>query len=318
MAEWRLQPRFIKWLIVGAFLLLAADRRLGWPDRQPTPDRLVALRLDPLSVEKEAGGGVTVTAAWRMSAEDPRLFGLSALAILPDRRLQALSDSGVLVTFFRPGAGTMALLSDLPDGPGYPTFKRSRDSESMALDADGAGRLVAFEYYQSLWRFERSGAAGRLPVVLPSVGWKVNSGIEAMVRDPADGAMLLIHEAGGQVLRLNESPIPDTLHLRGATGGIADAVRLPDGRIVVAVREVSLLGLTNRLAWLERAGAGYRLRNFATLPLGALDNVEGLAAEALPGGRSLLWAVTDNDGWRRTLLIRMELDTEKAPAEAGA
>jgi hypothetical protein len=317
-AEWRLQPRFIKWLITSAFLLLAADRRTAWPDREPMPTRVVELRLEPLGIARQAGGGAKVTGAWRMSADDPRLFGLSALALLGDGRFQALSDSGVLVTFPRPGAGNRAEISDLPSGPGFPTFKRSRDSESMALDADSEGRLVAFEYYHSLWRFDRDGGARVLPVILPSISWKVNSGIEAIVKDPADGMTLLIHEGGREVLRLTGSVIPEPRRLSGATGGIADAVRLPDGRVVVAVREVGLLGLTNRLAWLERTGDNYRLRNFATLPLGAFDNVEGLAAEARRGGGALLWAVTDNDDWRRTLLVRIELDARKAPAEAGA
>ena len=84
------------------------------------------------------------------------------------------------------------------------------------------------------------------------------------------------------------------------------------------MREIGLLGLTNKLAWLERSRRGYRLRNFATLRLGPLDNVEGLAVEPGAGGRTILWAVTDNDGWRRTLLIRLELNARKAPAEAGA
>jgi hypothetical protein len=46
--------------------------------------------------------------------------------------------------------------------------------------------------------------------------------------------------------------------------------------------------------------------------------VEGLAAEVGSDGRTILWAVTDNDGWRRTLLLRMTLDTTKAPAKTGA
>ena len=67
-----------------------------------------------------------------------------------------------------------------------------------------------------------------------------------------------------------------------------------------------------------RDRGGYRLQPFATLPLGPFDNVEGLAAEVGSDGRTILWAVTDNDGWRRTLLLRMTLDTTKAPAKTGA
>nr|WP_314442010.1 esterase-like activity of phytase family protein [uncultured Sphingomonas sp.] len=317
MAERRLQRLFSKLLIAGAFLFLASDSRSSLPDRVPMPDRLVTLGLQPIDLEREVGGGVSVTGAWRLSADDPRLMGLSALIVLPDGRLQALSDSGVLATFARPGGARRVLLSELADGPGYPTFKKFRDSEAMVMDPNGSGRLVAFENQHSLWRFG-DGAAFAEPVELPSARWRANTGIEAMFVDSADGVLMLIHEGGRQVLRFTDSQSPDIVPLLGATGGVTDAAQLPDGRVIVAVREIGVLGLTNRLAWLERSGRGYRLRNFATLPLGPFDNVEGLAVEPQEGGKTLLWAVTDNDGWRRTLLLRMELDTTKAPATAGA
>jgi hypothetical protein len=316
--ERRWQPLFIKLLISGAFLLLLArDARSGLPDRRPLPERIAVLRLERLDVPR-ASGGVTVTGAWRLTSDDERVMGLSALAVLPGERLQALSDSGVLVTFAKPGGSSRAMVSDLPDGPGYPTFKKFRDSEAMVVDPDGGDRLIAFENQHSLWRYESNGRAAAMPVALPSARWKRNTGIEAMVADPGDGGLLLLHEGGSQVLRVTPSRPTQALPLEGASGGIADAVRLPDGRVVVAVREIGLLGLTNRLAWLERVDTGYHLRNFASLPLGMLDNVEGLAVERAPNGGTLLWAITDNDGWRRTLLLRMELDTTKAPAGAGA
>ncbi|WP_338501855.1 esterase-like activity of phytase family protein [Sphingomonas kaistensis] len=299
-------------------MLLASDSPPGWPDRDPRPPRIARLIVQPLAVNGEPGGGVRVTGAWTLTSDDPRVMGLSALAVLPGGRLQALSDSGALVTFAKPGGPTQAWVSDLPAGPGYPTFKKYRDSEAMIVDADGLGRLIAFENRHSLWRFEAEGSAKRFPLKLPTGQWSRNKGIEAIVRDPADGSLLLLHEGGHLVLRVSDSPTPEQLPLTGATGGIADAVRLPDGRIVVAVREIGLNGLANKLAWLEPTRTGYRLRNFATLPLGFFDNIEGLAAEQAPDGRTVLWAITDNDGWRRTLLVRMTLDTTKAPARAGA
>jgi hypothetical protein len=315
-AERPLQAMFINFLIAGAFLLLASDSRADLPDRTPMPARIAELTLKPLNLP--TARGVTITGAWTLSANDPRVFGLSALTALPKGPLEALSDSGTLVTFSRPGGETRALVSELPAGPGFPTFKRYRDSEAMLVRPDAKSRLVAFENQHSLWRYGADGSSQTVPVALPSARWKRNTGIEAMVEDPADGALLLLNEAGRQVIRVTGAAPSEVLPLAGATGGIADAARLPDGRMVVAVREIGLLGLTNRLAWLERAGGGYRLRIFATLPLGVFDNVEGLAAEPRVGGGALLWAVTDSDGWRRTLLLRMELDATKAPARAGA
>ena len=304
MAEWRLQPRFIKWLILLVFLALANDSRPEWPDRVPLPFARAAVRYALLDIGGDAGGGVRITGAWQVTAGDPRMGGLSGLAVTGSRTLVAVTDSGVLVDLPEPGFGHTARVRDLPSGPGPATFKKYRDSEAMLVDPDGLGRSVTFENRHSLWRFERDG--GSFAFRLPSRGWATNKGIEAMVEESSTRALLLLPEAGNQLWRF-AGPAGKSYPLTGTTGGIADAARLPDGRIVVAVREVGLLGLSNRLAWLERSGGAYRLRNFATLPLGPLDNVEGLAAEPRPGGGAILWAVTDNDGWRRTLLLRMEI-----------
>jgi hypothetical protein len=317
MPEWDLQPLFSKLLIAGAFLLLGSDVRGEWPDRMPRPSRVAALQLERVQLPAEPGSGMRVTGAWRLTSDDDRVFGLSGLAVLPGGRLQALTDSGVLVTFDPPGGAPRASIRELAAGPGPPTFKRFRDSEALEVEPNG-DRLIAFENQHSLWRYPAAGGAAQVRIALPSTRWKKNTGIEAIVRDRSGGALLLLHEGGRQLFHYSGSPVPLALGLEGATGGVADAALLPDGRIIVAVREIGILGLTNRLAWLERSGRGYRLRNFATLPLGPVDNVEGLATESLPDGRTQLWAVTDNDGWRRTLLLQIELDTTKAPANAGA
>lgn len=318
-AEWRLQPRFIKCLIPFVFLFaisatLRGDVRDQGPDRRPSLERLADVRFEFLHLHRDIGPGVRMSGAWTVEVDDPRFAGLSGLASLGGGMLRAVTDSGVLVDLPDPGTQRrVARLRDLPDGPGTPFFKKHRDAEALIVDADGAGQWVAFEFRHSLWRYERDG--GSVVYALPSRGWRVNQGIEAMVREPGDRALLLLPEGGSSVWRF-AGPVGRRHVLSGATGGIADAARLSDGRFVVAVREVSLLGLRNRLAWLERDGAAYRLRPFATLPLGPFDNVEGLAAEELPGGRTRMWAVTDNDGWRRTLLLQMEID-RVVPAKAG-
>lgn len=313
MAEWSLQPRFIRWLIAGVFLTLAADSRQKWPDRVPGLDRLAALRFEPL--ELQASGGATVLGAWKVEVDDPRFAGLSALAVSGGWRLLALSDSGVLIDLPQPAtARRAARLRDLPDGPGPATFKKYRDAEAMVVDPDGSGRWVTFEYNHSLWRFTEGGRSVAFGV--PSRGWSRNKGVEAMLREPG-GALLLLPEDSRRVWRFT-GLAGRSYPLAGATGAVADAASLPDGRVVVAVRELGITGLTNHLAWLERRGEGYRLRNFAALDLGPFDNVEGLAIEADSAGRTILWAVTDNDGWRRSLLLRIRLNTQKAPAAAGA
>ncbi|WP_168713115.1 MULTISPECIES: esterase-like activity of phytase family protein [Sphingomonas] len=288
-------------------LLAVSDTGVDRPNRRPLPDRLVAVRFTPLPLAASSAGSLRLVGAWTVAAGDPRFFGLSALAVRGNRLL-ALTDSGVTIDLPKPGDGTVTRLHDLPDGPGFATYKKYRDSEGLLQEA-GGGWLVTFEYRHSLWRFDQGFTQGAQVADLSVMRWPKNDGVEALVGAPG-GGLLLFPESTRGVLLLRDGRAT-LLPLVGRTGGIADAVTLPDGRIMVAVRDLGL-GIGNRLAWLEREGLGYRLVTFATLPLGWLDNVEGLAAERLPGGGTRVWAVTDNDDWRRTVLLEMELPPERA------
>jgi len=314
-AEHRGQPSFRKLvtlcLTMALSLPLARDQRTKLPDRTPLPARVAAVRYHPLSLPAARLAPLRLRGAWRVQVDDRRFAGLSAL--VADRRgLTALSDWGEVIRLPRPGEGSTVLLRDLPQGPGPPTFKKYRDSESLAAGANGW--WVTFEYRHSLWHYSPNWRAGREVASFRRFRWPVNSGVEAVVRTSA-GRWLLIPESGRFVMEPTAGGF-GRWPLSGARGGIADATRLPDGRIVVAVRQIGW-GIVNRLAWLERAGKGFRLRPFATLPLGLFDNVEGLAAEPLPAGATRLWAVTDNDGWRRTLLLQMELPAPGKRERAG-
>lgn len=322
MAERHLQRLLSKLLIAGAFLALVGSSRPELPDRSPLPERRAAIRFEALKLPPNiAVSGVTVTGVWKVTADDPRLAGLSGLAVLDRDMLVAVTDSGVLIDLPKPGAGRTARFRDLIGGPGFATFKKYRDAEALLLVRDPAapqtlGYEVAFEHRHSRFLYDRD-ARQVASERLPDVGWAPNTGVEAMVIDPDGPRRLMLGEAGRNLFIEDRTSLR-LAPLEGATGRIADATRLPDGRILVSMREFGLLGITNRFAWLERSGNGYRLRTFGKLWLGPIDNVEGLAAEPGPDGRTIVWAVTDNDGWRRGLLIRMELDTTKAPATTGA
>lgn len=295
--------------------VLPGDGSQELPNRQPRADAVAPLTVTPLTLPSTAKLGIVrLRGAWTLASPDRRFFGLSALAV-DGGTLLALSDSGVLLRMPEPGRGREVRLHELPTGPGFPTFKKYRDSEALLRAADG-GWFVTFEFRDSLWHYDRAFRRGHQIADLKVMHWPRNEGVEAVVGAP-DGGLLLIPETQRGILLLRDGKA-SLLSLAGRTGGIADAVTLPDGRIVVAVREIGL-GITNRLAWLEPDGRGYRLKPFARLPLGWTDNVEGLAAAPLPGGATRLWAVTDNDGWRRTVLVELELPrTTKAPAQAGA
>jgi hypothetical protein len=311
------QPLFIfKLLILLVFLLvflalLSGDRFERRPDREPSPRHLASLRFERLDLGPWREAGWRLDGAWVARPDDPLIAGLSALVLAGRSDLVALTDSGRLVALPRPGSGDRAMVEDLPNGPGDPHYRRFRDSEALLLH--GGERWVTFENRHSLWRY---GAGGARWTDLPDLGWSINAGVEAMVMTPE--GLLLLPEESGTALLLGPDGRFRTVAVEGRSGGLADATRLPDGRVLVAERVLGWRGIRNRLAWLERTSAGYRPRAFATLPLGPFDNVEGLAAEPLADGRTRLWAITDNDGWRRTVLLALTLDTAKRPGERRA
>ncbi|MFC7536083.1 esterase-like activity of phytase family protein [Sphingomonas sp. GCM10030256] len=259
---------------------------------------MISISFEPLAARPPLAG------LWRVRGETARLGGVSALAIRPDG-LRALTDSGVLIDLPYPAAEpTRALVRDLPAGPGRPTFKKFRDSES--LSATGSGWWVGFEHRHSLWLFDPAVRHARGRTDLSRLRWPVNAGAEAMVAD-GDG-LLLLSESGREVVRVRSGRV-QRLPLRDAGGAPADATRLPDGTVLVTVRRFGITGIRNRIARLERSSPGYRLRPVAALPLGPFDNVEGLAAQPRPGGGVRLWMITDNDlsRVRDTLLIALDL-----------
>ena len=253
------QPSFIfKLLFLLAFLvaflgLLGGDRFERRPDREPSPRHLAGLRYEPIDLGSWREVDWQLDGAWVLRPDDPLIAGLSALVIAEPGRLLALTDSGVLVDLPRPGAGGRAAIEDLPDGPGNPHYRRFRDSESLLLH--GGDRWVTFENRHSLWRYGAGGVARRN---LPNLGWAVNAGVEAMVMTTQ--GLLMLPEESDTALRLDSANGCSRVAIRGRAGGIADAARLPDGRVVVAERVIGVAGIKNRLAWLEPDGLGYRLR----------------------------------------------------------
>ena len=260
----------------------------GQPSRWPGPDRRVEGKAEIISV----GGGMR---AWRLTAPDRRFGGLSALAV-ERGELLALTDSGVAVRFAPPGSGKAPrfALHDLPAGPGSPLRKSNRDSESLLADLDGRGWWVGFETRHSLWLFDRS-----LTRVLATrwldVDWPANRGSEALAGG-AKGEVMVLPEGGG----------PAVGGKLDAPEGTADATRLADGRLVLLVRRLGVSGFDNQL-WIA-AGAGKAARRIA-LDLGALDNMEGIAAAPRPDGGTRLWIVSDDNfrPWMRTLLVALDL-----------
>jgi hypothetical protein len=307
-AERIVQREFRKnWLIASALLVLgvllfrAGLNRL--PNRIELGPRTVPLHFEPVNLAAGSVGPFRIVASWRLFAADPRFGGISALAVDgPD--LVALSDSGVVARFPKPPVRAAAVsLDDLPGGPGRAGFKVNRDSEALAA-IPGGGWVVAFENRDELWTFDHAFTRALRRARIKGHGLSRNRGIEGMV---ADGrGLILFPESGGSAIRPGEKEIAA---VTGLTGWISDAVRLPDGRILVANRRLTPIGLGNFLVVLRPDSGGYRAGDGWRVPVARLDNVEALAAEPLPGGGTRIWAMTDNNLQQRrpTLLIALEL-----------
>lgn len=286
-----MQPSFRKsWFFSGLFLVavvLTAHGLFRLPTpRQPGPPALAAVsyQVDPTVGSSE--GKFRIAGSWTVGVDDPRFGGVSGLALDGDS-LVAVTDSGVILRLPKPGAGSSAEIRDLPDGPGDPGLKRNRDSEALTADPAGRGWWVAFENRHSLWLYDPRFRTALRRVDLGGLGLRANRGVEGLA---ASGNRLFLFREGGGLLPLGT--------------GVSDAALGPDGTIWLTTRSFGLDGVVNRLGRFS----GGRVVNAIVLPLGPLDNVEGIAAEPNGSGGTRLWLMTDNDfsASRPTRLIALE------------
>jgi hypothetical protein len=290
-AEPRVQlifSKFFSHLIIALPVMALACWLRVQPSRWPGPERTLIGQAEPVRMRSGMRG-------WRLSAPDRRFGGLSALAI-DGGALVALTDSGVVVRFTPPQGASEQLritLHDLPAGPGSAMRKAARDSESLARDPAGRGWWVGFENRHSLWLYDDRFRSVRQSRRL-NVPWSVNRGAEALVVE--NQQVMALPENGGRAAG------GDLV----APAGTSDATRLPDGRLVLLVRRMSIRGFESELR--ISAGAGHAARRIA-LDLKPLDNMEGIAAASLPDGGTRLWIVSDDNfrPWMRTLLVALDL-----------
>lgn len=311
-----MQHRFSKSLLFQAFalvgLIAAANFLLNkLPDREELGARLVTLRFEPAGGWSAADvAPFRLAGAWALTSDDPRVGGVSALAI-EYGRFVALTDSGVVLRFSRPSAGRDTVFAtELPRGPGDSGFKEDRDSEALVLDPRGRGWWVAFETRNQLWLYDRQFRRALESVDLGQGRWPRNRGIEGLA--PRGDGILLFPEAGTDFLRWAGGKTAQ-LPLERPRGQVSDAARLPDGRIVVIHRQFSVLGFVNAVTFLQPLpNGGFATGRSVRLRGTQLDNVEAIAAERLPGGGIRLWLMTDDNHQRplRTVLVALDVPKE--------
>jgi hypothetical protein len=310
-AECGVQPRFSKIAPLAIMLPPLCVLLFAWllaltPDRRELGPRTAGIELEPVRLDAAGFAPLRLAGAWTLTSDDPRLGGVSALAV-DQGRLLAITDSGVLVRMSKPGSRQpSALLGELPDGPGDARFKRHRDSEALVRDPVGRGWWVGFEKRHELWLYDRIFSRALQRIELPAEEWGTNSGIEALAADGPD--LLAFPEPGRSVLRIRGSRAVE-MPLNGREGPVSEAANLPDGGVVLIERRLTWRGFRSALVMLERDGDGYRATVRFPLPLGPIDNPEALAVEPLAGGALRLWLATDDNYQRpqRTLLVALEL-----------
>lgn len=275
------------------------------PDRIELGQRTARIRFEPVRFDPQGFAPLHFAGAWTLTSDDPRLGGVSALAVEGDE-LVAVSDSGVVIRFAKPKGGAVAAsIRELPDGPADPRFKSHRDSESLLSEPLGRGWWVGFENLNQVWLYDREFTRGLGRIDFGRKRWPWNRGIEAMSSD--GDALLLLPEAGNEVVEIRGATAR-TLAIENPAGRISDAARLPTGELLVVNRHLTALGFANALAALARTPSGYRYRWRIRLGVSPFDNVEALAPEQLPDGRIRLWLMTDDNFQRplRTLLVAID------------
>lgn len=296
-------------LAMAASLMLAQRLLYELPNREPLGPVVADVRFEPLAFDSAAFAPLRLVGSWTLSSEDPRVGGISAVAV-DGEDLVAITDSGAVIRFGKPtGPVAMARVRDLPAGPSDPRHKSNRDSEAIAADPGGRGWWVAFENRDSVWLYDSEFERALQRIAVPDGFVSTNVGIEGLATD--GGQLVLLPESGGRALTAGPASWTESA-FAFPQRRVSGAAALRDGSLLAIERRMTLFGLENALVRLDRCGASYCLVWRKRLPLGPLDNVEAIAAEPLESGATRLWLMTDDDNRRpmRTVLVVADLPAQ--------
>jgi hypothetical protein len=294
--------------------------------------------LDASDPARRRVGGLTYLGGLALTSPDPAFGGFSAMRVAGER-FTLLSDGGNIVGF-RMGPDLQprdVRFADLP-GPGTGAIKRHRDSESLTWDPQSGRVWVGFENRNAIWRYDAT-LAHRERSVRPAAmaDWSIAGGAEAMVR-LRNGQFIVFSETarpkGLRDARIVLRFAGDPTETKGAPLRFAyvppagydptDAAELPDGRLLVLNRRLSLAGLfTAKISMIDirgvRPGGVVRGAEIASFERPLLhDNFEALAITR-EGADTIVWIASDDNGqfWEQSLLLKFKLDGQaKSPLPA--
>lgn len=285
--------------------------------------------LDPTDPARSRLGALTYLGGIRLRGNQRPFGGFSAMKVDGDR-FMLVSDAGNTLKF-RMGGDWIpheVRFGALSGGPGTGWQKTDRDSESLAWDPATGQYWIGFEQVNAIWRFAADGRFEANAQPAPMANWARNGGPESMVR-LRSGDFLVISETSRPSDRpdarlalrfLGDPTEPGTpferWFYRPPEGyDPTDMVELPDGRLLVLNRKVSLRDLfTAKLVIVDgrsvRKGAVALGKEIATFAAPVQhDNFEALAVTR-EGDDTILWiASDDNQMWfEDSLLLKFRLD----------
>lgn len=284
--------------------------------------------IDPADPKQVKVGSLTYLGGIRLTSPQAAFGGFSSMQVVGDR-FTLLSDGGHIVRF-RMGADFKPRdlhVGALTAGPGTGWLKSERDSESQTGNPATGQVWVGFEHFNAIWRYGATGRAEAHAEPEAMADWSSNGGPEAMVR-LASGRFVVISETtrpregkGREGVIFAGDPTDPKAKAQGFVYhppqgyDPTDMAELPDGRVLVLNRRVSLADFfTAKLVVIDRGairpGASVTGREIATLAKPLLhDNYEALAVTQ-EAGATIVWiASDDNREWFEwSLLLKFRLE----------
>ena len=199
----------------------------------------------PVGLHAAGSAPLRLVGAWRLTSDDPRFGGISALG--RRRRTPARADRFGRRRPLPKPSGRAAAAPDRRTArrPRRPGFKINRDSEALAARSRRprlVGRVRESRRVVALTTALRRARCSA--IALGRRGWRRNSGIEGMRRRRGVAAAAP-RGAARHCCRRDAARGRGSLPIAG-DGPVSDAVRLGDGRAVVVERRLTPLGFPQR------------------------------------------------------------------------
>jgi hypothetical protein len=275
-------------------------------------------------------GAVELLGAWQLTGRSSEFGNFSTLGQFADGTMVTLGDKGGIL-WFKPldSKGPWRTRIGQVFGGDWRYVHTESDAESTIIDPASQDMLVAYEASKSFYRMHPD-LSGRVAIDQPELlTWPPNMGPETMVR-LADGRVLVVAEGntGGYwnrhshpamlfpgIPRPNEVPGRVTVEMPEGFRP-TDATSLPDGRILILGRKVTLLGFFSTISIADpgalRDGGALQTRQIARIADSRIrENYEGMTAVHERDGSTTLWLISDSNlmVWaQRTLVLKLRLD----------